>query len=401
MVSSTRAGRFIQQPMGYRAFIPAPLPPDPPIAYSPALVGLLSRADQLLGRLDGGARRVPDPDLFVALYVRREAVLSSQIEGTQSTLEDVLAYELDGDSVRLPSDIVEVVNYVRAMNYGLARLATLPLSLRLIREIHAELLDGVRGADKQPGEFRSNQNWIGAGGAPLMRATFVPPPPAEMLQALSDLEVFLHEGELPTLLLCGLAHAQFETIHPFLDGNGRVGRLLITFLLCQKDVLRLPLLYLSLYFKQNRSEYYDRLMAVRERGDWEGWLTFFLNGVVETATEAVETAFAIDDLRERSRKLINERGGSRYGQRLLDLLLRRPMVNAKLVGEELSAAKMTVTTLLSRFVDLGLLEEITGARRDRVYRFSRYLALFDSTAGEGNEPSREEFQVTGHGDDSA
>src|SRR5215207_1254648 len=223
---SSRAGRYVRQPNGYQAFIPAPLPPDPPLQIDDKLVATLSRADQAVGRLDGLTETLPNPDLFVAMYVRREAVDSSQIEGTQSTLEDVLAFELDPRRRDVPQDVEEVVNYVRAMNYGLERLATLPLSLRLIREIHAELLSGARGADKLPGEFRRSQNWIGPGGVSLSQATFVPPPVPEMTEALHDLETFLHEeGDLPVLVHCGLVHAQFETIHPFLDGNGRVGRL--------------------------------------------------------------------------------------------------------------------------------------------------------------------------------
>jgi Fic family protein len=236
----------VKQPAGYRAFVPAPLPPDPPVQVDATLLALLSRADQALGRLDGVAQTLPNPDLFVAMYVRREAVYSSQIEGTQSTLEDLLAFELDPRIPDVPRDVEEVVRYVHAMNYGLDRLATLPLSLRLIREIHAELLCGVRGTARRPGEFRSTQNWIGAGNVPLAQATFVPPPAHEMLEALDNLERFLHQDtDLPVLLQCGLVHAQFETIHPFLDGNGRVGRLLIAFLLVHRAVLSRPVLYLS------------------------------------------------------------------------------------------------------------------------------------------------------------
>ncbi len=236
-----RAGQFLPQPEGYRAFIPAPLPPDPPIRMDEELIRLLSDADRCLGRLDGVASVLPNPDLFVAMYVRHEAVLSSQIEGTQSTLEDVLEFEADSKGEAHPQDVAEVVNYVRAMNYGLQRLGDLPLSLRLIREIHGELLAGGRGSERTSGEFRRSQNWIGPAGCTLSTATFVPPPVHEMQQALSNLEKFLYEGgSLPRLIHCGLIHSQFETIHPFLDGNGRVGRLLITFLLCQQGVLHQP-----------------------------------------------------------------------------------------------------------------------------------------------------------------
>ena len=294
-----RAGRLVRQETGYTAFVPAPLPPDPPLVYDTGLISGLANAADAVGRLDGVAQTLPNPDLFVAMYVRREAVLSSQIEGTQSTLNDVLAYELEPGRHDLPDDVEEVVNYVRAMNYGLDRLAELPLSLRLIGEIHAELLHTGRGAAKEPGEFRRSQEWIGPKGLLLRDATFVPPPPEEMKTALGQLETFLHADHgLPPLVECALAHAQFETIHPFLDGNGRVGRLLIAFLLVHRGVLHRPLLNLSYYLERHRAAYYDRLTAIREDGDWEGWLRFFLTGVQETAEEAVSTARAIVDLRE-------------------------------------------------------------------------------------------------------
>lgn len=297
---SKRGGQHVKQPEGYRAFIPVMLPPVPPIRMDDELVSLLSRADQAIGRLDGVAQTLPNPDLFVAMYVRREAVDSSQIEGTQSSLQDVLAFELDPAIKDIPDDVEEVVNYVRAMNFGLDRLDTLSLSLRLIREIHAELLHSVRGADKSPGEFRASQNWIGPSNAPLSKATFVPPPVPDMHRALDNFERFLHrDNDMPALVHCGIAHVQFETIHPFLDGNGRVGRLLIAFLLVHRGVLHRPLLYLSAYLKHRRTEYYDRLMAVRTRGDWEGWLRFFLLGIAMTAEEATTTARAIVQLREK------------------------------------------------------------------------------------------------------
>src|SRR5882672_12385628 len=249
--ANTRAGRYVKQRTGYAAFIPAPLPPDPPIAADGPLHPLLSRADQAVGRLDGVIQTVPNPDFFVYMSVRREAVLSSQIEGTQSTLEDLLAVELEPRPAwrQLPQDVDEVVRYVHAMNYGLGRLSDLPLSLRLLTEIHRELLTGARGSHRLPGEFRDSQNWIGPENASLAEATFVPPPVHEMKQALDNFERFLHQDELPALVHAGLAHAQFETIHPFLDGNGRVGRLLITFLLVYRRVLHRPLLYLSVYLK--------------------------------------------------------------------------------------------------------------------------------------------------------
>lgn len=342
-------------------------------------MGLLSRADLALGRLDGAVRVVPDPDFFVAMYVRREAVLSSQIEGTQSTLEDLLAAELEPEQRTRFSDVGEIVNYVRAMRYGLDRLSTLPLSTRLIREIHSELLRDGRGAHKNPGEFRATQNWIGPEGAPLSRATFVPPPVEEMKQAMGNLEKFMHldDEQRPSLVDIGMTHAQFETVHPFLDGNGRVGRLLITFQLVQREILTRPLLYLSYYFKLHRAEYYDRLMAVRIRGDWEGWLRFFLQGVAETAIEATETANRIFHLREEHRALVLEKSVGSNGLKLLSQLFQMPITNVKRVTAELDITFATANKLVGRFEDLGLLREMTGKKRSRVFRYDPYLNLFD------------------------
>ena len=358
---------------GYEAFIPRALPPDPPVVLDGELLALLSTADQALGRLDGVIQTIPNPDLFVAMYVRREAVLSSQIEGTQSTLQDVLAAELEPATPGLPADVEEVVNYVRAMNYGIDRLATLPLSKRLIREIHRELLSSGRGAERMPGEFRRDQNWIGPEGAPITEATFVPPPVPEMHDALDALERFLNEERRsPLLVHVGLAHAQFETIHPFIDGNGRVGRLLITFQLVQRRVLHRPLLYLSHYLKRHRLEYYDRLMAIRVGGEWEGWLEFFLRGVAETAVEATDTAGAILQLRERDRERISERTGLN-GLLLHDLLFERPLLNVNLAKDELRVSFATANKLIADLEDLGVLREITGGRRRRIFSYDGYL----------------------------
>ncbi len=390
-----RAGRYVKQLEGYRAFIPSPLPPDPPVAVDGATLGLLSRADQQLGRLDGLTQTLPNPDLFVAMYVRREAVLSSQIEGTQSTLDDVLAFELDTAGRDLPQDVEEVVNYVRAMNYGLARLATLPLSLRLLREIHAELMQGTRGGDRYPGEFRRTQNWIGPAGASLSSATFVPPPVHEMNPALNDLERFLHEmPELPALIHAALAHAQFETIHPFVDGNGRVGRLLITFLLCHRGVLHRPLLYLSHYLKRHRTEYYALLMGVREFGDWESWIRFFLEGVAQTADEATATARAVVGLRDEHRERVPDFGFGLNGLRLIDLLFERPLVNVNLVRDSLDVSFVTANKLVERFASEGFLDEVTGGRRYRVFRYSPYLRLFADTDETDRDPDRDPVQTT-------
>lgn len=381
----TRAGRYVRQTDGYAAFIPAALPPDPPIEFSARLATLLSRADIAIGRLDGEIRNVPNPDLFVAMYVRREAVLSSQIEGTQSTLEDLLAVELEPRAADFAQDVDEIVNYVAALKYGLDRLSELPLSLRLIREIHEQLLRGVRGANKQPGQFRRQQNFIApAGGRSIEDATFVPPPVPHMREAVHDFELFLHsEDELPVLVHVGIAHAQFETIHPFMDGNGRVGRLLVTFLLMHRGVLHRPLLYLSLFLKRHREEYYDRLMAIRDEGDWEAWLEFFVRGVAETAEEATVKARAIVELRDEHLTAIDSAGFATNARRLLDLLYRRPLVDVPLVRDELSVAFGTANKLVDQLVDIGIVREVTGRRRDRVFRFDSYLDFF---AGDEDQP---------------
>jgi len=377
-----RAGRYVSQPGGYRAFLPAPLPPDPSVKMDDELLRRLSDADRALGRLDGVASVLANPDLFVAMYVRHEAVLSSQIEGTQSTLEDVLRYEAEGGSRDEPRDVAEVVNYVQAMNAGLERLRDLPLSLRLIRDIHGELLRETRGGQRHPGEFRKTQNWIGPGGCTLAEATFVPPPPHELMPALDQFERFLHErGNLPALVHCSLAHAQFETIHPFIDGNGRVGRLLITFLLCEQGVLQRPLLYLSYYLKLHRAQYYDRLMAVRLEGDWEGWLKFFLRGVYEVSLAATDTARKILHLREDHRARIGSNlGGSANGLRLLDYLFQHPITSIRKVESFLGCTYVTAARLVEDLGGLGLLEEITGQKRNRLYRYKPYVELFDRQA---------------------
>ena len=380
---STRAGRYVSQPTGYRAFIPAPLPPDPALDLSGELTGLLSQADRALGRLDGSVLTLPNPDLFVFMYVRKEAVLSSQIEGTQSSLQDLLAAEAQLFDQNLPRDVDEVVNYVRAMNHGLARLAELPISVRLIREIHAELMRGVRGGRLQPGELRTSQNWIGPAGCTLNTAAFVPPPHHVVPEALGELETFLHrEDGLPPLVKIALAHLQFETIHPFLDGNGRVGRLLITYLLTERGVLHKPVLYLSHYFKRHRQEYYEHLQAVRERGAWEAWLAFFLRGVIEVAAEAAETARRILHLREQHRTAITEQLGraAGNGHKVLESLFDRPILAVndarKLTGTTYPAAN----SLVSRLVELGVLSEMTGNTRNRRYRYAPYIALFNDAA---------------------
>jgi Fic family protein len=373
-----RAGKYVKQLEGYRAFLPAPLPPQPALVMDAELTRLLSEADHALGRLDGVTSVLPNTDLFVSMYVRHEAVLSSQIEGTQSTLEDVLQFEMDAKGEEHPKDVEEVVNYVRAMNYGLKRLNELPLSLRLIGEIHEQLLKGVRGANRTPGEFRRSQNWIGPENCTLATATFVPPPVHEMQEALSNLERFLHDTTTPPLIHCGLAHAQFETIHPFLDGNGRVGRLLITFLLCQRGILKFPLLYLSHYLKFHRAEYYDRLMAIRNDGHWEAWLKFFLKGVSEVSQSATETARRILELRRNHQALVQSKIANQTNAAgLLNYLFEQPIVNVRLVEERLGCAFVTAGKLLDQFTELKIINEVTGAQRNRRYEYAPYLALFE------------------------
>lgn len=382
-----RAGRYIAQPTGYRAFYPAPLPPDPPVNLVGPLQALLSAADRALGRLDGSIQTLPNPDLFVFMYVRKEAVLSSQIEGTQSSLQDLLAAEAHILSPDRPRDVDEVVNYVTAMNYGLDRLHELPLSVRLIKEIHERLLQGVRGARLTPGELRRSQNWIGPAGSALNEAIFVPPPPHEVPDALGALETFLHSGsDLPQLIQIGLAHAQFETIHPFLDGNGRIGRLLITFLLCQREILLKPVLYLSHFFKQHRAEYYEHLQIVRDRGDWEGWLDFFLRGVIAVSREATETARRILALREDHRAAVTAGLGraAANGHRVLEHLYQRPILSVAEVQALTGSTYTAANNLVARLVSLGILVETTGYRRNRVFRYQPYIEIF----GEQQEPEQ-------------
>jgi Fic family protein len=375
----------MRQSAGYSAFIPAPLPPDPPLRVDAHLQTLLSRADLNLGRLDGAIQTLPDADLFVFMYVRKEAVLSSQIEGTQSSLDDVLAAEAQILSADRPRDVREVLNYIRAMSGGLERLTTLPVSVRLLRELHAELLRGVRGANRDPGELRRTQNWIGPGGAPLSEAVFVPPPPHEVPRVLGEWEKFLHSDEpVPLLIKIGLAHAQFETIHPFLDGNGRIGRLLITLLLCERNVLQRPVLYLSHYFRRNRQAYYEKLQAIRDAGAWEGWIAFFLTAVAEVAAEAATTAGRILALREHDRSLVTSHFGRGTGSALkvLESLFARPIVSVADVMELTGTTFPAANTLVMKLVRHGVLEEITGQSRNRRFRYGAYVRIFSDGAPE-------------------
>jgi cell filamentation protein, protein adenylyltransferase len=374
-----RAGRYVRQPQGYSAFIPAPLPPDPRVVMDDEMLALISQGDRALGRLDGSVQTLPDPDLFVFMYVRKEAVLSSQIEGTQSSLDDVLEAEAKVFSASRPRDVDEVINYVQAMKYGLERLKELPVSIRLIKEIHQRLLHRVRGAQREPGELRRSQNWIGPAGCTLNEASFVPPPQEEVPSALSELERFIHDDEpMPALIKIGLAHAQFETVHPFLDGNGRVGRLLIAFLLCERKILQKPVLYISHYFRRHRDRYYALLQATRDDGDWESWLKFFLAAVAEVSHEATETARRIVGLRERHRGIITEHFGYSAGNglKVLERLYSRPIISVQDVAKATKVSFTAANNLTRRFVKHGILSEMTGQARNRQFRYGDYIDLF-------------------------
>lgn len=361
-----------------RAFVPPPLPPQPPIRLS-QLQTLLDQANQAIGRLDGLASILPDLSLFIYLYVRKEAVLSSQIEGTQSSLSDLLLFESDQAPGVPLEDVQEVSSYVAAMNHGLKRLREgFPLSLRLICEIHAVLLSKGRGSDKAPGEFRQTQNWIG--GTRPGNARFVPPPPELVMECMSALELFLHEERpnLPLLVRAGLVHLQFETIHPFLDGNGRLGRLLITFLLCAVGTLREPILYLSLYFKTNRQKYYELLDRVRTAGDWERWLEFFLTGVKETAEQAATTARRILALFDEHRGKIQALGRPAASVlRVFEHLQANPILSIPAAARKLDISAPTVAKSLRHMQRLGMLREITGRQRHRVFVYDPYVAILN------------------------
>jgi len=372
-----RAGKFVTQPGGYKAFIPKPLPPSPAIRYDEELQSLLSTADRSLARLDGITTVLPNPDLFIAMYVKKEALLSSQIEGTQASLEGVLEFEADLIPKENLDEIKEVINYVRALNHGIERLKELPMSLRLIREIHKILLEETRGAHRNPGQFRRSQNWIGPPGFPLSEAIFVPPPPDLVIPAMGELEKFLHqESNIPPLVKIGLIHAQFETIHPFLDGNGRIGRLLITFYLFWKDILSKPLLYLSFYLKKKRPEYYELLMKVRTDGAWEEWIKYFLIGISDTSKEAANSAREIIQLKDKLiAELYKNSIASIYAVRLIDLLFKTPLISTKEIIDKLKISKEAANELVKKFEKIDILKEITGKQRYRKYSFKQYIEI--------------------------
>lgn len=372
---ANRAGVVIKQAGGYNAFIPKPLPPNPPLIIDEELMTLLSKADRCLGRLDGITQTLPNPDLFVAMYVKKEALLSAQIEGTQASLIDILVEDVH--DIEKVKNVEEVVNYVKAMNYGLERLKELPLSLRLIKEIHRILLEGVRGSARSPGEFRKSQNWIGASGSTLATAAFVPPPPHEMIIAMGDLEKYIYnEDQIPPLIKIGLIHAQFETIHPFLDGNGRMGRLLIAFWLCQQNILSKPLLYLSYFFKINKMEYYDRLMATRLRGDWEGWIKFFLKGIADVSLEATETAKKILKMKDEHAQLIsNNLRSPAHGLKVLENLFEQPIITVNSVAALLGVTYPTASNIVNDLQGQGILTCDPKVQRNKKYVYAPYVDL--------------------------
>lgn len=362
-----------------QAFIPSPLPPLPPVEWSPELHRKFDAALLALGRLDSVSILLPETSLFIYTYVRKEAVLSSQIEGTQSSLSDLLLFELDQQPGVPIDDVQEVSNYVAALDYGLARLAGgFPLSLRLIKEMHDKLLSKGRGSDKAPGEFRRSQNWIG--GTRPGNAFFVPPPPENVQECMESLELFLHDQpeHTPVLLKTALAHVQFETIHPFLDGNGRLGRLLITLLLCEQKVLKAPMLYLSLYFKTHRRRYYELLNDIRHSGDWEAWLEFFADAVIETATQAVDTAQRLLALAEDDRKRIRELGRvSGSVQVVHHAMMERPITSPVWLKSKTGLSLTTVGTSLEKLEELGILKELTGQKRNRLYGYAQYIEILN------------------------
>ncbi|MEA3463778.1 MAG: Fic family protein [Patescibacteria group bacterium] len=373
-----RSGKYINQLKGelqYKAFVPNLLPFE--VKSNDELQSLLSEADLALGRLDGIAETLPDVDFFILMYIRKEATLSSQVEGTQATFADVLKAEAKVKDLEIRKDVDEILNYIKAMNYGLSRLKSFPLSLRLIKEIHKILLEGVRGEGREPGEFRKSQNWIG--GTTIQRASFVPAPPQEIMTLLDNFEKFLHNKSLmPVLLKTGLIHAQFENIHPFLDGNGRIGRLLITFYLCQQKTLDRPLLYLSDFFKKYRQEYYDRINAFHEKDDIECWLKFFLEGVAVTAEQAVETSKKILKLREDGLKKILSLGRSTPKATLVfDSLFHTPLATIKDIERITELQNPNALALVNKLVKLKILKEITGKKRNKVFAYQQYIKLFD------------------------
>jgi len=362
---------------GYNAFYPNRLPPE--IAWMPSLVTKLSAADQILGRLGGEARRLPNPHLFLRPFIKREAVYSSRIEGTQATLGDLLAVEAGAHVERSPDDLREVGNYVAALEHGLKRLPELPLSLRLVREMHGILMAGVRGEHATPGEVRKTQNWIGTPGCTLREASFVPPPPDFLNECLGDWERFVHESELPLLVTIALMHYQFEAIHPFLDGNGRIGRLLITLLLCERNALPGPFLYLSAFFEATRRDYYERLNAVSAHGDWDGWLDYFLNGVIRQCEDVLSRAERINALLEDWKSVVSGTT-PKATYRAVERLAANPYVTPRGLEKKLGVSFNTANKAIRVLEGKQILQQVGDAKRDRVYRAEAVLEILEEPA---------------------
>ncbi len=386
------AGRCVRQPEEYWAFVPNPLPPQLELDWE--LAGLLAEANGRVGELSGAGRLLSNPHLLIQPYIRREAVLSSRIENTQAGMDDLFFFEADESEPPRAPDVREVANYVHAMEYGLDRMKTLPVCGRLVREIHERLMDGVRGGHATPGEFRRSQNWIGPPGCDLMQATYVPPPVEDMLDALSAWEKYLHNApQEPPLIQCALTHYQFEAIHPFIDENGRVGRLLITFLLCERGLLALPLLYLSAFFEHYRDEYYRRLLAVSQQGDWRGWIEYFLRGVATQAKEACDHAAAILDLNKEIQDQVRTAPRApRHTLRIVERLFRNPVVSVPNLAKDLDLRYPSVQRGIEFLQGLGILEEVTGQRRNRLYVSTRLIDILIGRTVSGSEDTQQGSQ---------
>ena len=372
------SGRSIRTPHGYTAFLPDPLPPA--LEWTPALTRALSDADRLIGQLAGEGGRLPNPHVLIRSFVRREAVLSSRIEGTRATLGELLAAEAGASVERSPEDLREVANYVKALEQGVKRLNTLPLSLRLMRELHATLMAGVRGQHATPGEFRRSQNWIGPPGCTLANASYVPPPVEEMTACLGAWERFLHDRSLPPLAQAALLHYQFEAVHPFLDGNGRIGRLLITLFLVEREILPTPLLYLSAFFEAARRDYYEGLRGVTDRGDWEGWLQYFLNGVARQSEDALGRAAQINQLLTVWRKKAAAETSSKAPLKLVEALGTNPYLTLTSASRQLKVAFTTVQRAAEHLEKLGIVKEVSGQQRNRVYCATALLSILEAPA---------------------
>lgn len=371
-----KSGKLVKSPRGYWAFVPNPLPPELELTWE--LVGKTSEADRSLSELAGISLTLPNPHLLLRPFIHREAVLSSKIEGTQASLSDLLFFEATGEIQAQPLDVTEVANYVKALEYGLKRMNELPLSLRLIREMHRHLMEGVRGETMTPGEFRKSQNWIGPSGCTLNDATFVPPPPEEMEIALHEFEKYLHaKSPLPPLVRLALIHYQFESIHPFLDGNGRVGRLLITFLLCLENLLPQPLLYLSAYFERHRQAYYRHLLRVSKEGKWHDWVMYFLQGVVEQARDAVKRSKKLVDLWQAYRKKIQTSRSSSLLLTLLDELFSSPAMTIAQAAKHLKVTQRAAWLNIEKLVNAGILREATGRQRNRIFIAPEIIRIID------------------------